>query len=336
MRAAVFYGIGDLRIEECPDPTPGPGQVLIEVAACGICGTDHHIFHGEFNTHPPVIIGHEYSGTVLEIGEGVSTLKVGDLVAIDPNIYCGLCRPCRRGLIHCCENLTALGVDIDGGFAEKCVAPEDKCFLLPDGVPLIAGGMVEPLACCIHGIDRADIQTGDRVAVIGAGAIGLIHAQLARLSGAELVMVSDPLPERRKMARDMGFDCVIDPLCTDPLRVGGELEGGADVVIEAVGSKVTTAQAIEWAAPGGKVLWFGVTPPGDTVAVEPNLIFEKELTILGARINPYTHSRALALLAQGKVEVETLITQCIGLDELSGVLENGPQGEVKIVVEPWR
>jgi L-iditol 2-dehydrogenase len=159
-------------------------------------------------------------------------------------------------------------------------------------------------------------------------------AQLARLSGAGLVAVSDTVRERREMALRLGADAVVDPTSVEPVAPGEMLDGGADVIIEAVGSRATNRQAIAWAAPGGTVLWFGVTPPGHTVEVEPNLIFEKELRIQGARINPFTHSRAVALLASGRIQVEPLITQQIGLEALPAELAQPSPGQIKTVVTP--
>jgi 2-desacetyl-2-hydroxyethyl bacteriochlorophyllide A dehydrogenase len=334
MRAAVFEGEGRLTLQERPIPAPGPDDVLVQVAACGICGTDRHIMHGEFATAPPVIIGHEYAGTVAAVGAGVRDVRVGDQVAIDPNIVCGQCRPCQRGQVHMCRHLTALGVNRDGGFAEYALAPRRQCYVLAPHMPLLEWAMTEPLACCIHGIDLACIRAGDRVAVIGGGAIGQIMAQLARLSGAGLVAVSDTVRERREMALRLGADAVVDPTSVEPVAPGEMLDGGADVIIEAVGSRATNRQAIAWAAPGGTVLWFGVTPPGHTVEVEPNLIFEKELRIQGARINPFTHSRAVALLASGRIQVEPLITQQIGLEALPAELAQPSPGQIKTVVTP--
>lgn len=334
MRAAVFYAPGDLRVEERADPGVGPGQVVLRVEACGVCGTDRHIYHGEFATEPPVVIGHEFAGTVLDVGEGVAGVAAGDRVAVDPNMPCGICRPCRRGRIHLCENLQALGVDVDGGFAELCVVPRAQCYVLPEALSTLEGSMAEPLACCLRGIDRAAVQPGDVVAVIGGGAIGQMLAQLARNAGAARVVLSDPVVARREMARAFGADAAIDPLGEDPLAAGGPLEGGADIVIEAVGSRATTAQAIEWAAPGARVLWFGVTPPDQTIPVEPNLVFRRELTILGARINPFTHARAVGLLASGRVRVRPLITRTIPLNALPAVLDSPPGEDVKTVVVP--
>jgi threonine dehydrogenase-like Zn-dependent dehydrogenase len=194
--------------------------------------------------------------------------------------------------------------------------------------------MAEPAACCVHGIDLAGIQAGDTVAVIGGGAIGQILAQLASLQGAGRLVVSDPMQSRRQMASSLGADAVVDPTTGDPLAPGGLLDGGADVVIEAVGSTTTTAQAVDWAAPGGTILWFGVTPPGQTIPIEPNLLFEKELTIRGARINPFTHARALALLESGRLQVRPLITGQAPLDDLPDLLREPTGDDIKTVIVP--
>jgi 2-desacetyl-2-hydroxyethyl bacteriochlorophyllide A dehydrogenase len=335
MRAAVFYGIGDLRIEERPIPAVGANQVLVKVAACGICGTDRHIFHGEFETFPPVVIGHEFAGVVVEVGSGVTGLQVGDHIALDPNMACGMCRPCRRGQVHLCENLVAVGVNLDGGFAEYSLVPRSQCYLLPPQTSLLEGALTEPLACCLRGIERAQIGSGDSVAVIGGGAIGQILAQLARMNGAGRLILSDPIPARREMALRLGYvDAVVDPIHEDPLQADGALAGGADVVLEAVGSVTTTQQAVAWAAAGATIVWFGVTPPGQMAAVEPNLIFRRELTIRGARINPFTHIRAVAMLGSGRLKLEPLITRKIGLEELPATLQTPPGQDTKTVVIP--
>ena len=335
MRAAVFYGIGDLRIEERPIPGVGTKQVLVKVAACGICGTDRHIFHGEFDTVPPVVIGHEYAGVVVEVGSGVTGLQVGDHIALDPNMSCGICRPCRRGQVHLCENLTAVGVNFDGGFAEYSLVPRSQCYLLPPQTSLLEGSLTEPLACCLRGIEQAHVCPGDSVVVIGGGAIGQILAQLARMNGAGRLVLSDPIPARRAMALQLGYvDAVVDPMHEDPLQADGALAGGADIVLEAVGSVATAQQAVAWAAAGATIVWFGVTPPGQMASVEPNLVFRRELTIRGARINPFTHSRAVAMLGSGRLKLQPLITRQISLEELPAALQIPPGQDTKTVVVP--
>ena len=180
-----------------------PDQVLVRNMSAGICGTDVHIYHGEKGSAavtPPVVLGHEYSGVVEAVGSAVTTVKVGDHVTLDPNIYCGKCMPCKMGKKQNCEHLFALGVNVNGGFAQYSVAPETQCFLLSDTLDFDVGAMTEPLACALHGIDRASIQPGQTVLVIGGGPIGLLMVQLARLAGASTVMLSEPI----EMRRDIG------------------------------------------------------------------------------------------------------------------------------------
>lgn len=334
MKCVVYHGPGNVRCEERVARHPGPGEVLLRVMAAGLCGTDRHIYHGEYDAAPPVVIGHEFAGQVVALGEERLGLSVGDRVTIDPARPCGVCRPCRRGAYHNCQDRRALGVHLDGGFAEYCVAPARQCLALPEGISYAEGAIMEPLACCVHGIDRAEVVAGDVVAVIGAGAIGLMMLQLARLRGAARVMVSEPNAARRAMALELGADEAFDPRQGDPLASDGPLAEGADVVIEAVGAAATARQAVAWAAPGGRVLWFGVASPGEVVPVEPNLVFAKELTLLGARLSPFTHARAVDLVASRQVRIAPLITRLIDLEALPGVLRD-PQGdEIKTVVLP--
>ena len=190
MLGYLFSEVGNANLQQLPNPVIGESDVLIKVKACGICGTDIHILKGESSSTPPVVLGHEFSGEVVAVGSLVTTAKVGDRVCIDPNIFCGLCHYCRNGKEHLCENLTAIGVDIHGGFAEYAVVPQTHVYPLPANVSYAAGAMVEPVACCVRGMDLAKIRPGDEVAVLGAGPIGLILAQMAKAAGA-VVTISE-------------------------------------------------------------------------------------------------------------------------------------------------
>lgn len=211
------YFLGDQRIETRPLalPEPGEGQVLVKVSACGVCGTDVHIFHGgkgSAEVEPPVILGHEFSGRIVKIGDGVTGLEIGQLVTIDPNIYCGRCRPCRRGQKQMCHHMRAVGVNMDGGFADACLVPYAQCVPVAQDVDPELAALAEPLACCLHGIDRAGIRPGENVLVIGGGTIGQIMLQLARLAGAAKVLLSEPVEKRRALAVQLGADAAIDPI----------------------------------------------------------------------------------------------------------------------------
>ena len=203
MKATYIMGHETFEVRECPIPKAKPGTVVVKNYACGVCGTDVHIYHGEKGSaavNPPVVLGHEYSGVVTEVGEGVKGLKIGDHVTIDPNIYCGECEYCRNGKKQMCRHMEAVGVTMNGGFEEYSIVPAAQALLLDPNVPLEYGAMSEPLACCLHGIDRAEIKVGDIVCVVGGGAIGLLLVQLARLAGAAKVVLSEPNEARRKVA----------------------------------------------------------------------------------------------------------------------------------------
>lgn len=331
MKALVFRGKGKIGVEDWPRPEVKPGHVLVRVKACGVCGTDRHIYDGEFPALAPVVLGHEYAGEVVEAGEGVEDMAPGDRVAVDPNIVCGKCRPCRQGKVHLCENLTALGVNLDGGFAEFSLAPREQLYTFPQGLDWAEAAMAEPVACCLHGTDLAGIRPGQTVLVIGGGAIGQIHAQLARLSGASRVLVSDPVAERRQLALDLGTDGVLDPKAQSVAEMRDALDGGADVVIEAVGSQPTTEQSIALVAAGGTVVWFGVAAPEARSSISPYDIYRREITVRGTFVNPFTHARALALLSSGRLIVAPLITRRAALEELPEVLETPASRDVKVM-----
>ncbi len=334
MQAVVFRGAHMVRAEERARPEVGPGQVLVRVRACGVCGTDRHIYEGEFPAAPGVVLGHEYAGEVVEVGPGVSDLEPGQKVAVDPNIACGICRPCRMGKVHLCESLTAVGVNYDGGFAEYSLVPRAQLYPFSGDLDWAEAAMAEPVACCLHGIDLAGIRGGETVLVIGGGAIGQIHAQLARLSGAGRVALTDPVLRRRELAREMGVDLLLDPSAQSLDEMRAALHGGADVVIEAVGSAATAEQSIALAARGGTVIWFGVAAPEARSAVSPYDIYRREITLRGSFVNPFTHERALALLTGGRLRVGPLITRRIGLDEVPAVLATPARDDLKVVAIP--
>ena len=198
MKSAVFYGRHDLRVEERPIPEVGPQDVLIQVKACGVCGTDVHIFEGDkgaAEVTPPTILGHEFSGIVVKTGDAVKRWKPGDRVCIDPNSYCGACTPCRSGEVHFCEHMKGYGTTVDGGFAQYCAVNEKQVYRLGEHTSFEMGAMAEPVACCLHGIDMCRIRPGSQAVVIGGGMIGLLMLQLARLAGAAKVALLEPVEE---------------------------------------------------------------------------------------------------------------------------------------------
>lgn len=339
MRAARLTAIETMAVVEVPRPTPGPGDLFVRIEACGICGSDRHMFRGEYPTALPVTQGHEFCGIVESIGSGVTRLKPGDRITGDPNIACGYCAHCRAGRPNLCDNLTAIGVFRDGGFADYVIVPQGQAIELPATLSPIHGAFSEPLACCLHGLDVARIAPGNSVAVLGGGVIGLLMVQLARLAGATTIILSTRQQPRRDLALATGATHAVDASRADAsdLIAGstGIAPGGVDVVLECAGAPETFAQSIAIARRGGTIVPFGVTPKGATIAVEPYDLLTRELRIESAWLNPLTHARAATLIAGGALELDRLVTRTVPLEEVPAILAAAPAaGEIKIVAVP--
>ena len=339
MKASYFLGKGSFEVRQAPELHPGPGEVVIKNMVCGVCGTDVHIFHGEpgsADVTPPVVLGHEYSGEVVEVGEGVTALKPGDHVTVDPNIYCGECVYCRNGKKQLCETMQAVGVTRDGGFGEYSLVPAAQAFKLGDSVPYEAGAMAEPVACCLHGIDLAGIKAGDRVCIVGGGAIGLIMLQLAKLSGASSLVLSEPNEKRRQVALSLGADAAIDPTAPDANSAyEAALGDGADVVIECVGNNAAVKSAFQLAKKGATIVLFSVPKVDATFDLPLFDVYKKELTIKGSFVNPDTHERAVRLINSGKLDFTSIITHRFNLDQLPEAIAMQMSSEsIKVVVCP--
>lgn len=324
MRSAVFYGKHDLRVEESNKPEIGPKDVLIQVKACGVCGTDVHIYEGDkgaAEVTPPTILGHEFSGVVVQTGTEVVNCKAGDRVCIDPNCYCGTCEPCRNGVAHYCENMIGYGTTVNGAFAEYCAVNERQVYQLGENTTFEQGAMAEPVACCLHGIDMCEIQPGHQVVVIGGGMIGLLMMQLAKLAGAARVALLEPVENKREVAKKLGADICIDPVREDvkeTLKAAGMT--WINTVIECVGRPSTIQQAIEIAGNKAVVMMFGLTKPDETISVKPFEVFQKELVLKASFINPYTQKRALDLIDSKRLDVSSMIYDVCGLESLEDVL----------------
>ena len=339
MKASYFLGKGSFEVRQAPELHPGPGEVVIKNMVCGVCGTDVHIFHGEpgsADVNPPVVLGHEYSGEVVEVGEGVTALKPGDHVTVDPNIYCGECVYCRNGKKQLCETMQAVGVTRDGGFGEYSLVPAAQAFKLGDSVLYEAGAMAEPVACCLHGIDLAGIKAGDRVCIVGGGAIGLIMLQLAKLSGASTLVLSEPNEKRRQVALSLGADAAIDPTAPDAKSAyEAALGDGADVVIECVGNNAAVKSAFQLAKKGATIVLFSVPKVEATFDLPLFDVYKKELTIKGSFVNPDTHERAVRLINSGKLDFTSIITHRFNLDQLPEAIAMQMSSEsIKVVVCP--
>lgn len=339
MKAARLEAIGQLFTREIAKPVPGPNEVLVRVEAAGICGTDRHLLDGSFPSKPPVTIGHEFSGIIEGMGSAVTGFRTGMRITCDPNIYCGRCRPCQDGYKNLCRNLVAIGLHRDGGFAEYAAIPQDQAFELPLSLKATHGAFAEPLACCLHGIDMAQIRAGSSVVVLGGGVIGLLTVQLARLAGASRVILSTRQAARRKLAESIGATGSVDPGAGDIIEAltgpNGPVPGGADVVIECAGVPDTMQQMFQLARPAGTVVVLGVMSKGQKVLFEPYDILVRELRVQGSFINPSVHRRAAELIATGQIDLDSLITRQIGIDEVPAVVGAPPApGEVKVLYVP--
>ena len=321
---------------QLPEPQCASDEVIVQVATCGICGTDRAIFRGEAPAARPVVLGHEFSGVVAEVGSQVTEVSVGDRVAVDPNVVDGTCFFCRRGETNLCSGLSPLGITRNGGFAEFAAVPATNAYRLPDSVSVEAGSLVEPLACCVRGLDQARIGLGDLVAVLGAGPIGCLLIQLARIQGAGTILAVEPEPARRNHAIAAGADFTCGP--DEAVAVLRELrDPPADVVIEASGRTQTAEWAIGLVRRGGTVVLFGVYPEQERLSVNPFRVNEDELRIVGSLNNPNTHQRAIDLLSSGRVVLDGVITHRLGLEDLGKAMDRDSfPGAGKITIDPQK
>ncbi len=332
MKSAVFHGKCDIRVEEREIPSVGPEEVLIKVMACGVCGSDVHIFEGDqgsTTTVPPLIQGHEFAGIIAEVGENVKGWKVGDHVCADPADNCNECYYCLNGLMSHCDHMKAIGTNVDGGFSQYCKVKARLLHKLNDDVTFVEGAMAEPLACCINGADRSDIKVGDNVVVYGGGAIGLLLMQLAKLKGASNVVLVEPVEEKRKMAEKIGASFTIDPVHQDV--IGTLKENGIEhvhCVIETCGRKDTSEQAMDVVDKHGTVVLFAVTAVSASMDLPTYKLFQKELTVKGSYCSPYDMGRAVELINAHRIDVTTMLAGLEPLEKLSEILSS-PQLRAK-------
>ena len=338
MKAAVYHGPKDIRVEEVPVREPGPNEAIVKIEYCGVCGTDIHIFHGDggaCEVHPPLIPGHEFSGTVEKIGSAVTRVKVGDRVTGDPNNMCGECYFCRTGRAHFCTNNIGYGTTEDGGFAEYITIAEKQLYKFSESLGFMEAAMTEPVSCCLHGIDLCNIEPGSTALIIGGGPIGMIMLQLARDKGASKVILSEPVPEKRELAMKLGATLTINPLEEDIEAVLAEYTENVDCVIECVGNIHTQEDAIKLAGKCATVMYFGLAAPGEHLPLMPDDVFKKELHITSSYINPYTYERALRVLESGRLDVTSTVTNIVPLDNIAEVFTSPEYRRAgKVMIKP--
>ncbi len=343
MKAAVLKGPNILEMSDIAMPQAQPGELILRVKAATVCGTDLRILTGRKTkgVRFPSIIGHEFAGEVAEAGEGVGLFKVGDRVCMDPVIPCLSCAYCKNGHENVCQNRQAMGYEFDGAFAEYIRIPaialrSGNVFRMPDSMSYEAAALAEPLACCINGQRNAGVKMGDSVVILGAGPIGLMHAALARLSGARQVIVSEPNGLRRQAAVDRGVDHVCDPSSESLLDfVRSRTDGlGADVVILAIGVPQLANDALSLVRRGGRVNLFAGFSSGDMSSIDVNLIHYNELVVTGASaLSRRDYELAMNMLASGKIDANMLITHRYEVaDSLSAFQEAGSGRALKVAI----
>jgi 2-desacetyl-2-hydroxyethyl bacteriochlorophyllide A dehydrogenase len=336
MKAAIIYKPFEIKLEQKAIPVPCDDEVLIKIKACGVCGTDNSLNKGEYPANYPVIIGHEFSGEVVKMGQKVKQFAIGDRVTVDPNRVCHQCHYCQSGNEHLCENLSSMGVHIDGADAEYCVMTSTNVYKLSEGISFEEAAFCEPLACAIHGTDLARIKLGDTVLVIGAGGMGNLITQCAKNNGAANIVVSEPIQMRREKALENGATHVINPLKSN---IESEIKKisriGADVVFEVAGNSKAQAECIPLVRKGGTIVFFGCSPKENTIAVNPFVINENELKIIGSFNNQFATQRAVDMLASKKIRVDNLISHRFSLDDYLDVFKVfGTVESMKLMVIP--
>jgi D-arabinitol dehydrogenase (NADP+) len=329
MNAAVITQPQSLAIQDRDTPEPEPGEVLIRVRASGICGTDIHIYQGEYMGSYPIVPGHEFAGDVVAVGAAVTRISVGDRVAVEPNIACGNCSHCLSNRQNFCRNWTAVGVTRSGGMAEYVTAPEQNVFPVGD-LPYEEAAFVEPLSCVLHGLAKTVIDPGDRVSILGSGPIGCLLLQCARLSGAGRITVVERSDTRRAMALEMGADEAYDDVARVP-------EESQDTVIDASGAIPLMKEALRLARKGGRILYFGVTASDAAMELEPFVLFQKGLSIAASFTSVRNSLQAVRLLQSGQVDVARLISHQRPLAELEDAIlsiRDGAPGVMKVMMRP--
>jgi len=320
MRALVWEGGSQVAVAERPRPAAGDGTVLVDVAYCGLCGTDLHICAGEHpRARPGIVLGHEISGRLHAAAGG---LAAGAKVVVDPLVSCGTCRPCRSGRPHTCANLRLLGIDLPGGAAEQVAVPADRVIPVSDAADLRLLAFAEPLAVAVRAVRRSGLVLGQEVAVAGAGPIGLAVAACARLAGAGRVLVAEPVPGRRRLAADLGFETT------------GALAGdAAEVVFDAAAHPAVAAGLAGAVAVGGRAVLVGVY--GAPAPLDLQALTFKEVTVIGTRVYSRDDLRvATAMIADGRFDPSPLITRSVPLTGAASAVDDLRVGRgVKLLVE---
>ena len=340
MRAVVIDAPGRIRVDNVPDPTPRPDEVLVRVGACGICGTDLHIIDGESPlARYPVIPGHEFAGEVVALGYDIAqsngnregNITVGSRVAIDPNLYCGHCDLCRTGHENLCLNYAALGVTTNGAIAQYVAVPMASAYLLPNSMSLREGALIEPVSCAVHGMHSLNPRSGDTFLIVGAGTMGLLLLQLALRGGASRVAMVDVNMQRLASAEELGATRTYK----DIERALADESLGFNCVIDATGVPAVIENAFMAVKRGGKFMVFGVASNEARISLSPFRIYNDEITIVGSMAILFSFQAALDLISSGVINTQAMLTEALPLQDFSRALDMVRKGQgVKTQILP--
>ena len=338
MRAVVIDAPGRIRVDNVPDPTPRPNEVLVRVGACGICGTDLHIIDGDSPlARYPIIPGHEFAGEVVAVGSDVAqrygkeNITIGSRIAVEPNLYCGHCDSCRTGHENLCLNYAALGVTTDGAIAQYVTVPIAKAYALPDNISLREGALIEPVSCAVHAMHVLNPRSGDTFLIVGAGTMGVLLLQLAVRGGASRVAMVDVNAQRLALAEQLGptrtYSDIKQALKDEPL--------GFNCVIDATGVAPVIENAFMAVKRGGKLLIFGVASNEARISLSPFRIYNDEITIIGSMAVLFSFQAALDLISSGVINTEAMLTKALPLQDFLEALDMVRYGKgVKTQVLP--
>jgi len=334
MIAAVLRGPRSLTLSSIPSPSPGPADAVIRVKAAGLCGTDYRIWTGERPVQYPRVMGHEFVGTVAAVGREVGNLSVGQMVAVEPNYSCGRCPLCREGNRNLCLSRVAVGIDVDGGFAEQATVPARCCWPAPDGLADERLLLAEPLAVVVRAVGRGAPAAGETAAVLGLGSLGLLALQVLKARGARVLAVARST-RRLSLARELGADAVALSGADDDTAAARAFSGreGVDLVVETAGTATAVEQAVSLCRPGGRVVLTGL--PHEATALNFFWVVRRELRIIGSMIYQDEFPEAMRLLATGAVRVDRLLSQTFPLDRIAEAFEaHRSPDSIKVAVIP--
>lgn len=342
MKAAVMYGVDDLRVEQRPIPDYGPDEVLVRIRAVGVCGSDVHYFKmgriGRYVIEKPIILGHESAGTVVAVGKAVKSLVPEDQVAIEPGVPCRHCDYCKEGRYNLCPDVVFMATPpVDGVFCEYYATQADFAFKLPENVSLEEGALMEPLACGIHAVRRGRLKPGETIVILGAGPIGLMVLQAARAFGAADRIVMDIDQNRLELAQKLGATHTLNPDRSDPFELVNQVKpGGADIVLEAAGANTTSMLVTRLVRRGGRIVWMGNTGD-DYVPFSMLEILDKEIDLMGVFRYANIYPQAIRLAAMGLVDLRSMITHVRSLElaaEAMDLAHARADGAIKVIVKP--